>query len=120
MSTVSTSRPARSMLVNKKEGPPKRKIPKLFYSEATWKLSSSKVLNEKEINEVISRIGEFYARFLKEREKELESFGFELEFCQEPLERKEKDSSEFRLQVKLTSPTYIPTESFDPPVLIFP
>ncbi|HWK05138.1 MAG TPA: hypothetical protein VNS58_15965 [Puia sp.] len=104
----------------KEKGPHKREIPKLFYSDVTWKLASSRELNEEEINEVISRIGGFYSQFLKEREKELVSFGYELEICREPLASKGKDSSEFKLQVKLISPTYIPTKSFDPPVLFLP
>lgn len=112
MTTASTLQRARSGLINKNNVLPKRKIPQLFYSETTWKLSSSKELNEKEINEVIRRVGDFYTRFLKEKRKELESFGFELDF--------NKDSAEFKLKVKLSSADYIPTNSLAPPCIDLP
>jgi hypothetical protein len=123
MTTASTLPQTRQGLINKNTAVHKRKIPQLFYSQTTWKLSSDKELTEKEINEVIRRIGEFYARFLKEREKELISFGFELDFGREPLETLEvkgKDGSEFKLQVTLSSSHYIPTESFGPPSINLP
>lgn len=111
MSTA-TLQKSRSTLANKSTTQRKRKIPKLFYSEATWKLSSRKELDEKEINEVIRRITEFYSLFFKKREKELESFGFEVEFNQE--------ASLFLLKVALSSDEYIPTTSYDPPCIDLP
>ncbi|HTI12252.1 MAG TPA: hypothetical protein VL832_26950 [Puia sp.] len=111
MSTA-TLQKSRSILVNKNKASRKRKIVRLFYSEACWKLSSRKELNEKEINEVIRRLTEFYSLFLKKREKELESFGFEVDF--------DRASSLFNLKVTLSSFEFIPTTSFDPPVIDLP
>lgn len=112
MSTAATLQKSRSILVNKNKASRKRKIVRIFYSEACWKLSSRKELNEKEINEVIRRITEFYSLFLKKREKELESFGFEVDF--------DRESSIFNLKVALSSFEFIPTTSFGPPVIDLP
>lgn len=112
MSTASTLQQTRAGLISKDTEHPKRKIIKLFYSEATWKLHSGKELNEKEINEVIRRIGDFYTRFFKEKKKELDSFGFELDF--------DRDCAEFKLTVKLSSADYIPTNAFAPPIVELP
>jgi len=112
MSTASTLQQTKSGLIHKDPEHPRRKIIKLFYSEASWKLHSDKELNEKEINEVIRRIGDFYTRFFKERKKELESFGFELDY--------DNSCSEFKLTVKLSSPEYISTTTFAPPVVELP
>lgn len=111
---MSTTTPLRTKPAtdNKNKGSEKRKIVKLFHSEAIWKLSSRKELSEKEINEVVRRITEFYSLFIKKREKELESFGFEVDF--------KREAAIFVLKVSLSSFDYIPTTDFDPPCIDLP
>jgi hypothetical protein len=111
MSTA-TLQKSRSSLVHKNKTSRKRKIVRIFFTEACWTLTSRKELNEKEINEVIRKISEFYSLFLKKREKELESFGFEVDF--------DRASSLFNLKVTLSSFEFIPTTSFDPPNIDLP